>query len=52
MQALRLVSFCGLSASFQHVDLVISGFFGFFWLIVWADGINKCGWCLAGGRGC
>ena len=30
----------------------ISGFFGFFWLIVWADGINKCGWCLAGGRGC
>ena len=44
MQALRLVYFCGLSASFQHVDLVISGFFGFFWLIVWADGINKCGW--------
>ena len=31
---------------------LISGFFGFFWLIVWADGINKCGWCLAGGRGC
>ena len=27
-----------------------SGFFGFFWLIVWADGINKCGWCLAQGR--
>ena len=24
----------------------------FFWLFVWADGINKCGWCLAGGRGC
>ena len=21
-------------------------------LIVWADGINKCGWCLAGARGC
>ena len=20
--------------------------------IVWADGINKCGWCLAGVRGC
>ena len=31
---------------------LISGFFAFFWLIVWADGINKCGWCLAGGRGC
>ena len=29
---------------------LISGFFAFFWLIVWADGINKCGWCLAGGR--
>ena len=23
----------------------------FFWLIVWADGINKCDQCLAGGRG-
>ena len=43
MQALRLVFFCGLSALFQHVDLNISGFFSFFWLIVWADGINKCG---------
>ena len=31
---------------------LISGFFAFFWLIVWADGINKCGWCLARGRGC
>ena len=31
---------------------LISGFFAFLWLIVWADGINKCGWCLAGGRGC
>ena len=31
---------------------LISGFFTFFWLIVWSDGINKCGWCLAGGRGC
>ena len=30
----------------------ISGFFAFFWLIVWADGINKCGLCLPGGRGC
>ena len=30
----------------------ISRFFVFFWFIVWADGINKCGWCLAGGRGC
>ena len=24
----------------------------FFWLIVWADGINKWDWCLAGDRGC
>ena len=31
---------------------LISGFLVFFWLIVWADGINKCGWCLAGGRWC
>ena len=31
---------------------LISEFFAFFWLIAWADGINKCGWCLAGGRGC
>ena len=31
---------------------LISGFFAFFWLVVWADGINKRGWCLAGGRGC
>ena len=30
---------------------LISGFFFFSWLIVWEDGINKCGWCLAGGRG-
>ena len=30
---------------------LISGFFAFLWLIVWADGINKCDWCLAGGRG-
>ena len=22
------------------------------WLIVWVYGINKCGWCLAAGRGC
>ena len=34
-----------------ELDL-ISGFFAFFWLIVWTDGINKCGWSLAGGRGC
>ena len=27
-------------------------FFAFFWLIVWAGGISKCGRCLAGGRGC
>ena len=31
---------------------LIARFFAFFWLIAWADGINKCGWCLAGGRGC
>ena len=31
---------------------LISRFFDFFWLIVWVDGINKCGWCLAGGRVC
>ena len=31
---------------------LMSGFFTFFRLIVWADGIDKCGWCLAGGRGC
>ena len=31
---------------------LISGFFAFFLLIVWAYGINKCGWCLAGGRVC
>ena len=36
-----------------HWELnLISGFFAFFWLIVWVDAINKCGWCLAGGRGC
>ena len=28
------------------------GFFVFFRLFVWVDGINKCWWCLAGGRGC
>ena len=22
------------------------------WMIVWADGVNRCGWCLAGGREC
>ena len=31
---------------------LISGFFVFSCLIVWADGINKCGWCLTGGRRC
>ena len=31
---------------------LISGFFGFFWLMVWLDVVNKCGWFLAGGRGC
>ena len=27
-------------------------FFIFSWLITWVDGINGCGWCLTGGRGC
>ena len=27
---------------------LISGFSAFFWLIGWADGINKYAWCLAG----
>ena len=31
---------------------LISGFFVFLRLFVCADGINKCWWCLAGGRGC
>ena len=31
---------------------LIFRFFAFFWLIIWADGINKCGWSLAWGRGC
>ena len=32
---------------------LISGFFVFFsWLIVLADGINKCDWYLAGGTEC
>ena len=29
---------------------LIFGFFPFSWLIVWADGTNKCGWYLAEGR--
>ena len=33
-----------------ELDL-ISGFFAFSWLILWVDGINKYGWCLARGRG-
>ena len=31
---------------------LISGFFVFFRLFVWTDEINKCWWCLSGGRGC
>ena len=27
-------------------------FFVFYWLIVWVDGVNRRGWCLAGGREC
>ena len=30
----------------------VSGFFVFSWLIVWVDGINKCRWCITGGRRC
>ena len=30
---------------------LISLFFAFLWLIVWVDGINKCGSCLDEGRG-
>ena len=22
------------------------------WLIVWSDGVNECGWCLGGDKGC
>ena len=29
-----------------------SGFFAYFWVIVWADWINECNWCLARGRRC
>ena len=42
----------------RHCDMIcwdldlISRFFVFSWLIVWADRINNCGLCLAGGRGC
>ena len=31
---------------------LLSRFFVSSWLIVWEDGINRCGWCLVGGRGC
>ena len=31
---------------------LISRLYDFSWLIVWTDGINKCGWCLGGGRWC
>ena len=31
---------------------LISWFFAFCWLLLWVDGINKFGWCVAGGRGC
>ena len=34
-----------------NFDLIF-GFFAFSWLIARADGINKCGWCFAEGRGC
>ena len=42
---------CILFILFLHYDL-FSRFFVSSWLIVWADGINRCGCCLAGGRGC
>ena len=65
--SLPLLGLCSKSSSLrpgfcvlrprQHITIcwelnLICGFFAFFWLIAWADGINKCGWCLAGGRGC
>ena len=28
------------------------GFFVSSWMVVWADGVNGSGWCLAGGRAC
>ena len=31
---------------------LFSGFFVSYWKIVWADGVNGCGWCLAGRREC
>ena len=31
---------------------LISGFFVFSWLILWADGINKYDWCLVECKGC
>ena len=38
---------------FKWIFLIIFVVFGFERnLIVWGDGINKCGWCLAEGRGC
>ena len=35
----------------SKLDLIFR-FFVFSWLIVWANGVSKCGWRLAGGRGC
>ena len=32
--------------------IIFQVFFVSCWAIVWADGGNGCGWCLAGGRGC
>ena len=37
---------------FNRILNLISEFFDFFWLSFWADGISKCGWYHAGGRGC
>ena len=34
-----------------RLDAIVFNNKAFSWLIVWADGINKCGWCLAGSRG-
>ena len=65
--SLPLLGLCSKSSSLrpgfcvlrprQHITIcwelnLICGFFAFFWLIAWADGINKCGWCLLGGTGC
>ena len=33
-------------------DVFFAGFFVSSWMIVWVDGVNGFGWCLAGGGEC